>query len=182
MNLVESPAALGLASVVQIEPVGRGKVMGRVSPAWQRAGAIPRATTPPAFMSFDAFCRLVSGFLPPLELRFAGEEDPLLHPRFFDMVSYAASRGFEITAVTRLPGLSSTRAEACAASGLRRMHVLVENAPSPLVQRSLRRLEQAKARLGVEHPEVLLTAPDGPPLGAAPAQRFAFSGRPAVHQ
>jgi hypothetical protein len=147
----------------------------RASPALQRAGV--RATPPPAFMSFDAYCRLVDGFVPPLELHLQGADEPLLHPRVFDMVAYATQRGLDVCATTRMPGLTAKRAEECVQSGLRRMHVLLERDPSGLVRRSLARLEEAKRRLGSKLPEVMLV--DAAPV-LTPATHITFSGRPAL--
>ncbi len=153
VNLAETPKELVLPAAVRVQPVGRGKLSVRGSPALQRAGMRPSA--PPAFMSFDAFCRLVDTLRPPLELHLQGEDDPLLHPRFFDMVAYAAQRGLDVFATTRMPGLSVRRAEECVLSGLARLEVLAGPDPAGLVRRSLARLEEAKQRLGRRFPEVI---------------------------
>jgi MoaA/NifB/PqqE/SkfB family radical SAM enzyme len=139
VNLAETPAgALELASVVQVAPVG------------------PRPLMAPALMSFDRFCRFVDSLAAPRELHLNGEEDPLQHPRFFDMVAHATAKGLEVTAATRLPGLSASRAEACVQSGLLRLHVRLDGKPTPLQERSLRRLEEAKRKLGSTTPQVIL--------------------------
>ena len=174
VNLAETPAeTLRLSNVVQVEPVGRRLLAASPSPAAQRSGA--RLVTPPAFMTVDGFCRLVDSLAAPLELHLHGEEEPLQHPRFFDMVAYAAARGLEVTATTRLPGLSASRAEACVRSGLRRLNVLLDGTPSPLQERSLRRLDEAKRKLGAASPEVVL---GGAVPAVAAAARFGFSGKP----
>lgn len=78
---------------------------------------------PPGFLSFDAFCRLLEQ-LPELDkLHLACASEPLLHPRFFDMVRHASARGVEVSTTTRLSVLNERRAEECAKSGLRRMLV-----------------------------------------------------------
>ena len=160
MNLAEAPADLLPASVVHeavaVEPVTRRLMSARMSPMAQRAGM--KASSPPAFLSFDAFCRKVDALIPPLELHFNGQEDPFLHPRFLDMVAYAAQRGFEATATTRMPALSTRRAEECVQSGLRRLVVELGPDPSGLARRSLVRLEEAKQRLGSAFPEIVFAA------------------------
>ncbi len=172
VNLAEVPAAtLPPATVVQIEPVGRRKLAAHASPVLQRAGM---SSAPPAFMSFGAFCTLVGALRPPVELHLQGEGEPLLHPRFFEMVAFAAGRGLEVSATTRMPSLSASRAEECVQSGLARLHVLLGADPSGLAQRGLARLEEAKQRLGSARPEVIL-ADTAPVL--APAARIAFSGK-----
>jgi hypothetical protein len=172
VNLAETPAALAEPGVVQIEPVGRRKLSVRMSPVAQRAGV--KAGPPPAFMSFDGYCRLVEKLVPPLELYLQGEEDPLLHPRFFDMVAFATQRGLDVSTTTRLVGLTARRAEECVLSGLKRLHVVPGGEPG-LVQRSLQRLEEAKRRLRQQRPEVLRVEA-APGVGAA--TRIGFSGLP----
>ena len=122
---------------MQIEPVGR------------------RTLAPPPVMSFDAYCRLIDSLRPPLELHLQGDEEPLLHPRFFDMVAYAVQRGLDVATTTRLPRMSARRAEECVQSGLKRMHVAAGGEPV-LVRRGLLRLEEAKRKLGSRLPEVVL--------------------------
>lgn len=173
VNLAEVPAAtLPVATVVQIEPVGRRRLAGHASPVLQRAGV--RAEAPPALMAFGAFCTLVGALRPPVALHLQGEGEPLLHPRFFDMVAFAAGRGLDVSATTRMPGISARRAEECVQSGLARLHVLLGANPSTLARRGMARLEEAKQRLGSARPEVILA--DAPPA-LSPAARIAFSGK-----
>ena len=83
---------------------------------------------PAGLLSFDGFCRLLEQ-LPRLdELHLAGSGEPLLHPRFFDMVRHAAARGIAVSTTTRLSVLNEKRAEECVKSGLRRMHVPLDAA------------------------------------------------------
>ena len=138
---------------LHVEPVGRTKLSPQVPPPLQRAGV--RVASSPAFMRFDAFCRLVDKLAPPLELHLRGEE-PLLHPRFLDMVAYAAQRGIAVEATTRLPAFTARRAEACVKSGLRRLNVALGPQPSGLAQRGLQRLEEAKRRLNSDLPEIVM--------------------------
>jgi len=90
----------------------------------------------------------------------------MMHPRFFDMVAYAAGKGVCVSTNTNLTLLNERRAAACVASGLARLHVSVDGATAEIyerirvrsrlekVVRSLGLLREAKARLGSEHPRV----------------------------
>jgi len=102
MNLSEHPE-LALPRSAQMEPVGPAKA--------------------PALMSLDAFRALLAE-QPGLEaLQLQGAGEPLAHPRFFDMVSYAAARGIEVSTTTSLLLISDARIGECVASGLRRLDV-----------------------------------------------------------
>src|SRR5258705_3302799 len=110
-----------LPRFAQIEPVGRRPLSRSLSPIAIKVDG--RRGGPPGFLSFDAFCRLLEQ-LPGLEkLHLASASEPLLHPRFFDMVRHASARGVEVSTTTRLTVLNERRAEECVKSGLRRMQV-----------------------------------------------------------
>lgn len=141
-----------LPSCVPIEPVGRGR---------------PRGSTPaPALMSFETYCRLV-GEVPALgEIELRGPVDPLLHPRFFDMVRYAAQRGLEVRARSELFAVSERLAEQCVTSGLARLQVVLPpprtRAPEeievglPFIRglRNLARIVAARRRLASQRPVI----------------------------
>lgn len=104
MNLSE-PIELSPPRVFQMEPVGPAKA--------------------PALMSLEAFRALLDEQpnLRTLQLQGAGE--PLAHPFFFDMVSYAAARGIDqcvASGLARLeldPGAAHRRAQKSPAAALR---------------------------------------------------------------
>jgi MoaA/NifB/PqqE/SkfB family radical SAM enzyme len=102
MDLSEQ-VELPLPASAHIEPVGAAKA--------------------PALLSLDAFRALLDQQpgLKSLELQGAGE--PLAHPRLFDMIAIAVSRGIDVSTRTRLLTLSDERVEACIASGVRRIDV-----------------------------------------------------------
>lgn len=102
MNLSEQ-VELALPGAAHIEPVGPAKA--------------------PALLSVEAFRALLDQQpgLKSLELQGAGE--PLAHPRLFDMIGNAVSRGIDVTTRTRLLTLGDERIEECIASGLRRIDV-----------------------------------------------------------
>jgi MoaA/NifB/PqqE/SkfB family radical SAM enzyme len=155
---------VNLPQFVQIEPVGQCNLRCRMCPvAW-------REEKPPAFMNYEAFCRLVDQFPNMRELHLQGLGEPMLHPRFFDMVRYAAARGAEVSTNTNLTALSERRAAECVKSGLARMHVSLDAADAAAyeyirlgarfskVLRNLGWMTQAKKRLRSERPEIRMVA------------------------
>jgi radical SAM protein with 4Fe4S-binding SPASM domain len=155
---------LKLPQFVQIEPVGQCNLACRMCPV------VLREEKPPAFMPYDAFCRLLDQFPAVRELHLQGLGEPLLHPRFFDMVRYAAQRGIEVSTNTNLTALSERRAEECVKSGLARLHVSLDAAEARAyeyirvgarfskVLRNLGWLNEAKERLHAAQPEIRLVA------------------------
>jgi MoaA/NifB/PqqE/SkfB family radical SAM enzyme len=155
---------VNLPEFVQIEPVGQCNLSCRMCPV------VHREEKPPAFMSYDVFCRLLDQFPGAKELHLQGLGEPLLHPRFFDMVRYAAARGMAVSTNTNLTALSERRAEECVKSGLRRMHVSLDAAEAAAyeyirvgarfskVLRNLRRLTEAKTGLKRDLPEIRIVA------------------------
>ena len=130
-----------------MEPVGQGSVSYRMSP-------------PPALMSLEAFKRLLEQFPDLRELQLQGTGEPLAHPRFFEMVKYAAERGIEVSTQSSLATLDERRADECVASGLRRLTVCVDPADPRFgrVLRHVARLIEAKRRSASSQPEIRLAA------------------------
>jgi MoaA/NifB/PqqE/SkfB family radical SAM enzyme len=155
-----------LPRFVQIEPVGQCNLRCRMCPIQFRPDGAPGR--PPAFMPYEAFCGLIDQFSGMTELQLQGMGEPMLHPRFFDMVAYAAARGITVSTNTNLTVLSERRAEECVRSGLTRIHVSLDAATAESyeyirvrarfarVLRNLRRLIAAKARLGAPLPSIQL--------------------------
>lgn len=168
MNLAELPEAPPLPGFVQIEPVGQCNLACRMCPVVYRDEGGPGR--PPAFISFQTYCRLLDQFPAVKTLQLQGLGEPLLHPRFFDMVKYAAARGIEVSTNTNLTALSERRTEECVLSGLRRMHVSLDAADKAAyeyirsgaryerVLRNLQRLIATKRRLNARWPEIHLVA------------------------
>jgi radical SAM protein with 4Fe4S-binding SPASM domain len=102
MNLSER-IELPLPRSAQMEPVGPARA--------------------PALMSFEAFRALLAEQPELKELQLQGAGEPFAHPRFFDMVAYAVSRGIDVVTSSTLLMLSDARIEQCVASGLRRIDV-----------------------------------------------------------
>jgi MoaA/NifB/PqqE/SkfB family radical SAM enzyme len=121
-------------------------------------------------MPFETFCGLIEQFPELSELHLQGMGEPFLHPRFLDMVRFAAARGIEVSTNTNLTALSERRAEECVASGLRHLYVSLDAADPAAyeyirvgsrfdrVARNLERLVQAKRRLGRADPHITLVA------------------------
>src|SRR5437660_9580401 len=101
---------------LQIEPVGQCNLRCQMCPIQFRHDGPPYG--PPAFMAFDAFVGIIDQFPYLRHLHLQGLGEPMMHPRFFDMVSYAAGRGVEVTTNSNLTLLTQRRAEACLTSGL----------------------------------------------------------------
>jgi radical SAM protein with 4Fe4S-binding SPASM domain len=157
-----------LPRFVQIEPVGQCNLRCRMCPIQFRDEGAPGQ--PRAFIDYAVFCRLVEQFHGAEELQLQGLGEPLLHPRFFDMVRHATARGMQVSTNTNMTVMSEQGAEECVRSGLRTMHVSLDGASAATYQairlrarfervlRNLRRLMQAKARLHSALPEVRLVA------------------------
>ena len=121
--LVEDPP---LPSYVQLEPVGQCNLKCTMCAIQFRTDGAPG--TPPAFMAFDTFVRLVDGFASLRDLHLQGLGEPMMHPRFFDMIAYATARGIRVTTNTNLTLLGPRRAERLVTSGLACLHVSVDGA------------------------------------------------------
>jgi MoaA/NifB/PqqE/SkfB family radical SAM enzyme len=157
-----------LPRFVQIEPVGQCNLACRMCPVVMRGDGGPGK--PPAFMPLETFRSLVDQFDGVEELHLQGLGEPFLHPRFFDMIAYAAARGLAVSTNTNLTALSERRAEQCVKSGLARLHVSLDAADAAAyeyirvgsrydrVVRNLEMLVDAKQRLGSPTPEIRLVA------------------------
>jgi radical SAM protein with 4Fe4S-binding SPASM domain len=150
----------------QIEPVGQCNLRCRMCPIQFRQDGPPNG--PLAFMAYEMFCRLIDD-MPGLEiLHLQGMGEPLMHPRFFDMVRYAVGRGIRVTTNTNMTLLSARRARLCIESGLHELHVSLDGATAetyerirvrarfPRVKRHLVELLRLRAALGSDHPHIQL--------------------------
>lgn len=88
-------------------------------------------------MKYDLFQRIIDGCPGIRRLHLQGVGEPLLHPGFFDMVSYAAAKGITVTTNTNLLLLTGATALRCVASGLAAIYVSVDGA-TPDVYESIR--------------------------------------------
>src|SRR3954452_24766020 len=115
-----------LPKVLQVEPVGQCNLRCRMCPIQFRRDGPPHG--PPAFMDFDLFARLLGDFPDLEELQLQGLGEPMMHPRFFDMVALAAARGIRVGVNTNLTLLDTRRAELCVRSGLADLHASLDGA------------------------------------------------------
>ncbi len=153
-----------LPGYVQIEPVGQCNLRCQMCAIqFRRDGP---ADGPPAFMSFETFTRVLDQFTGVRELHLQGLGEPMMHPRFFDMVAYAAGKGIVVTTNSNLTLLTPRRAERCVTSGLHSLHVSIDGATAETyerirararfdqVVRNVRLVVDARRRLGGRLPHL----------------------------
>lgn len=155
---------LPLPTFVQIEPVGQCNLRCRMCPIQFRTDGTPEH--PPAFMDYEVYCRLVDQFAGVRELHLQGMGEPLMHPRFCDMVRYAAQRGMEVSTNTNLTLLSERRADELVRCGLQELSISIDGASAEVyeairlrarfsrVLRNLDRLVAARAHIGSPLPRI----------------------------
>jgi len=155
-----------LPSFVQIEPVGQCNLRCQMCPVVYREDGPPHG--PPAFMAFETFTALIDQFAGVEELQLQGLGEPMMHPRFFEMVAHAARRGIRVSTNSNMTLLPPARAETCVRSGLARLHVSIDSADAETYARIRRRarldrvlrnihaLLDARDRLGSDTPRLHL--------------------------
>jgi MoaA/NifB/PqqE/SkfB family radical SAM enzyme len=142
-----------LPRFAQIEPVGRCNLACRMCTVNDRGDAVGE-------LSLQRFIELLDQMPGLQELHLQGLGEPMLHPRFFDMVSLAAARGIRVSANTNLTLLTPARAQRCVDSGLSALSVSLDGASAAVyesirlkasfakVVRNLGRLMQARRDAG----------------------------------
>src|SRR5581483_5159067 len=114
----------------QIEPVGRCNLQCRMCPVRYRdAGR--------ALMDWEMYRGIVDRLPAVRELHLQGLGEPLMHPRFFDMVTYAADKGIAVSVNTNLTILTSAMAQRMADCGLAAIYVSIDSA-DPAVYEHIR--------------------------------------------
>lgn len=153
-----------LPRFVQIEPVGQCNLRCRMCPVQYRDTG--QADQPSAFIDIALFRRLVEQFDTMTELHLQGLGEPLLHPKFFEMVRFAVARGIRVSTNTNMTVMTERQAADCVASGLHVLHVSIDGASAAVyeairvkakllkVLRNLRRLMRAKGIALSATPEV----------------------------
>ena len=127
---------MDLPTFLQIEPVGQCNLQCRMCPVAFRRDAPPDGS--PALMRFDHFVGLIEQFPGLKELHLQGLGEPMMHPRFFDMVAYASNKGIAVTTNSNLTLMSDTRAERAVTSGLAGLHISFDGA-TPATYEDIRR-------------------------------------------
>ena len=155
-----------LPTYVQIEPVGQCNLRCQMCAIQFRQDGPPYG--PPAFMPFEIFTRLLDQFACLRELHLQGLGEPMMHPRFFEMVEYATAKGVRVTTNSNLTLLNERRAERCVTSGLACLHISLDGATSATYERirkrahfervvaNIERLLAARERLGRATPRLHL--------------------------
>src|SRR6266566_347336 len=157
-----------LPTFVQIEPVGQCNLRCQMCAIQFRRDGPPYG--PLAFMEFEKFTRIIDQFVNIEELHLQGLGEPMMHPRFFDMVAYATGKGIRVTTNSNLTLLNERRAERCVKSGLDSLHISIDGATAETYERirvrahfervvcNLERLLAARERLGRKLPHLILVA------------------------
>jgi MoaA/NifB/PqqE/SkfB family radical SAM enzyme len=125
-------SARPLPPFLQLEPVGQCNLACRMCAVPFREDGPARGL---AAMPFADYTRLIDQFAGLRELHLQGLGEPLMHPRFFDMVRYAAARGIAVSLNTNLTLLTDRRARECATCGLAAIHVSLDGASAATYER-----------------------------------------------
>lgn len=151
-----------MPSYLQIEPVGQCNLRCQMCPIQYREDGPPHG--PPAFMEFETFVRILDEFAGLRELHLQGLGEPMMHPRFFDMVRFAVRRGIRVTTNTNATLISEKRAVECVSSGLNCLHASLDGARTETFEQirvrasfakvvnNLERFRSIRERLGSERP------------------------------
>jgi MoaA/NifB/PqqE/SkfB family radical SAM enzyme len=164
--MTNSPSFTPLPTFLQIEPVGQCNLRCTMCSIQFREDGPPHG--PPAFLEWETFVRVLEE-LPDLEeLQLQGLGEPLMHPRFFDMVRYATDRGIRVSTNSNLTLMTAARAERCVQSGLEWLHVSLDGAHAETYERirvrshfdrvltNMRGLLSARERAGSSLPHLRL--------------------------
>lgn len=120
---------------VQIEPVGECNLRCEMCAIRLRSDISPRGRP---FMQPAVFKTIIDQFPGDTELHLQGLGEPFLHPDFFNMVSYAVSRGMRVTTNSNMTLMDNERAEECVRSGLSWVRISIDGA-TPETYESIRK-------------------------------------------
>lgn len=137
-----------LPSYVQIEPVGQCNLRCQMCSIQFRRDGPPYG--PPAFMAFETFTSLVDQFSGLRDLHLQGLGEPMMHPLFFNMVEYAATKGIRVTTNSNLTLLNERRAERSVTSGLDCLHVSLDGATAETYERIRKRAHFERVVANIE--------------------------------
>jgi len=126
-----------LPRFAQIEPIGRCNLACRMCTVHERGDAV-------AELSIERYRQLLDAMPGLEELHLQGLGEPMLHPRFFDMVEIAARRGIRVSANSNLTLLTERRAARCVSSGLAALSVSLDGASAAVYESIRRRASFAK--------------------------------------
>lgn len=155
---------MDLPKFLQIEPVGQCNLRCQMCPIQYRRDGPPHG--PPAFMDFNLFMQLLDQFPGLEQLQLQGLGEPMMHPRFFDMVECAVARGIKVSTNTNATLLTAQRSERCVTSGLGEIHISIDGATAETYERirvrarfdrvvaNVKGLAAARRRLASAHPRI----------------------------
>src|SRR5215218_4404223 len=122
-----------LPPFLQIEPVGQCNLRCQMCPIQFRQDGPPYG--PLAFMEFDAFTRILDQYGTITDLHLQGLGEPMMHPRFFDMVAYATAKGIRVTTNSNLTVVNGRRADQIIQCGLDTLNVSIDGATASMYER-----------------------------------------------
>jgi MoaA/NifB/PqqE/SkfB family radical SAM enzyme len=85
------------------------------------------------------------------ELHLQGLGEPMMHPRFFDMIEHATSRGIRVTTNSNATLLNRDRAARCVTSGLHTLHISLDAANAETYERIRARAHFDRVLRNIEH-------------------------------
>ena len=129
----ETRELVDLPTYAQFEPVGQCNLRCQMCSIQFRQDGPPYG--PPAFMRFELFTSLLDQMPALRELHLQGLGEPMMHPRYFDMVAYAVGKGIRVTTNSNLTLLNARRAERCVASGLHTISISLDGATAETYER-----------------------------------------------
>ena len=153
-----------LPNYIQIEPVGQCNLRCEMCPIQYRRDGPPNG--PLAYMSWETFTSLLAGFPGLKRLHLQGLGEPMMHPRFFDMVRYASERGITVTTNTNLTLLNEDRTHRLLVSGLETLYFSIDGSTPETyerirkrahydrVVRNVERLVEMRGQAGMNRPEL----------------------------
>jgi radical SAM protein with 4Fe4S-binding SPASM domain len=86
-------------------------------------------------MEFETYQRLIDQFTNLKDLHLQGLGEPMMHPRYYDMVRYAVGKGIRVTTNSNMTLLNKKRAEECVTCGLDTLHVSIDGATTEMYER-----------------------------------------------
>jgi len=119
-------------------------------------------------MKWETFTSLLEGFPDLQKIHLQGLGEPMMHPRFFDMVRYATDKGIQVTINTNLTLLNPERTERLVNSGLDHLYFSIDGSTAETYERIRKRahydrvlrnaemLLETRKRLGNELPRLSL--------------------------
>src|SRR5215207_5639912 len=126
-----------LPPYVQIEPVGQCNLRCEMCPVQFRKDGPPHGAL--AFMKWETFTSLLDGFPDLQKIHLQGLGEPMMHPRFFDMVRYATDKGIQVTINTNLTLLNPERTERLVNSGLDHLYFSIDGSTAETYERIRKR-------------------------------------------